>query len=228
METRRSHAAIRPWLIAGLLLCASLTRAQASRPDVAPAPEVQDQLQKRGIALAKPEEGEEGSVRGFVLFNAPPDIVFSLLEQTDRQMEYRKDLSSLVRVATQANRVTDEQAIKILFITVRYRLVYALDPEHGEIHWRLAEGGSGQIQHISGSWVLTPAPAGRTLARFETQVRVGKGIPMSVQNLFTRRKLPKMLVGNREWVNRLAEPILRQRAKRKASAAAAMVHREAE
>jgi hypothetical protein len=173
---------------------------------------VRQALEEDGIALAPGRDAGDGRVTGYVVFDAPVEIAFLLLSQTERQTEYRRELKEVRRLAVDGLTRIDAQRIRVLFVSLRYDLEYTLDPEAYRITWRLAPGREHQLEHVSGSWQLEPLGLGRTLARFETRVRVGKGLPTMFQDMATRSKVPTTLEASMEWVNEEAEPLVRSRA----------------
>ena len=57
------------------------------------------------------------------------------------------------------------------------------------------------VDHISGNWQLYEMEDGRTLARFETRVRVGGALPGWLQDTVSRKKIPQTLKRCRVWAN---------------------------
>jgi hypothetical protein len=174
--------------------------------------DVREALEEDGIALGSREDSDDGRVTAWVVFEAPVEATYLLLSQTERQEEYRSELQEVRRIVVERQRRIDEHRIRILFLSVRYLLEYRFDPASRRIEWKLVEGRASPLEHVSGSWQLRPLGRDRTLARFETTVRIGKGLPNALQDRVTRSRVPGTLEASMRWVNAQAASLPRGRA----------------
>jgi ribosome-associated toxin RatA of RatAB toxin-antitoxin module len=196
---------------AWLALLAAGAQGQAALPVERPAsaqallaaqPEdVREELMEERLVLLPSEGPPKGQVEALVLFAHPPDKVWELLLQRERQKEYRPEITSLSIVERSADRVVEEQHLRIAFLDVAYRLEDRLDHATHTMTWQLDPNFESTLQHVSGYWELHPLDGGRTLARFGTRVSVSSAVPGFLQNGITRKNVPESLENTRQWVD---------------------------
>jgi hypothetical protein len=202
------------WARAGALLAllaAAGAEGQAALPLQRPASaqallaaqseDVREELMEERLVLLPSDGLPKGQVEALVLFAHPPDKVWGLLLQRERQKEYRPEITSLSIVEKSADRVVEEQHLRIAFLDVAYRLEDRLDPATHTMTWQLDPGFESTLQHVSGYWELHPLDGGRTLARFGTRVSVSSAVPGFLQNGITRKNVPESLENTRQWVD---------------------------
>ncbi len=95
----------------------------------------------------------------------------------------------------------DQHRMSIMFMEITYRLQYRFDPLRRHIHWELDPEFENAVERVSGSWELQDLDEDRTLARFRTSVRVGRGLPNWIEEGVTRRNIPETLEHCRQWIN---------------------------
>ena len=157
-----------------------------------------ERLHERGYVLL-PAVADD-FVAAFVLFPRPPDIVFALLSQAERQAEFRSAFGAITLLGRQPNGWLEEQHVQILFVSFRYRLRWKYDSGAHTLAWHIDPDFDNSIEHVSGSWELLALDAGRTLGRFATQVRIGAALPRFVQERVTRRNVRQSLESTLAWV----------------------------
>lgn len=205
---------LRSWCAALLLACSAAALAAAEpEPPAGPmppagepflraiSPELLPRLERERFLLLPSAKSAPGVVEGLVLFSQPHAQVWRLLGQTERQREYRPELVELTNVERFANGVVDRHRIRVLFIRLAYHLRYELDAGTWHIAWSLDPRYENGVQQISGSWDLFDLRGDRTLGRFGTTVRVGAGLPRSLQDAVTRKNVPETLDNVRQWVD---------------------------
>ncbi len=143
----------------------------------------------------------EGTVRALVLFDRPRDRVMRLLTQTGRQREFRTDLRELETVQFFEDGSLDEHLIRIMLVSMAYRLRYHFDFPRCRITWRLDPSYENPVERIEGYWVLHALGRGQTVGRFGTRVDVGASVPRYLQDYATRQKVPELVERVRRWVN---------------------------
>ena len=196
---------------AALLLCLGLAWPLGAHAEAAPAehylaahaPEVRAQLQRHGFAMLEESDATSRAKRtvGYVIFEKPPGEVYRMLAQTERQAEFRPEVTSIETVERGERGPTDEHRLKILFRRIAYRLRYELDPQELALRWSLDPRFDNALQRVDGFWELHPMGDGRTLGRSGTQVDLGPALPKSLQDWVTRKNLPAQLGRVRAWVN---------------------------
>jgi hypothetical protein len=168
--------------------------------DSQPKDVVEELLEER-LVLMQTEGSDKGLVEALVLFSKPPEEVWPLLVQRERQKEYRPELTSVEIVKREENALVEEQHLKIAFLKVGYRLTDRLDPATRTLTFELDPSFESQLEHVSGYWELHALDGGRTLARFGTRVNVSKAVPGFLQNGITRKNVPETLDNTRQWVD---------------------------
>lgn len=166
-----------------------------SQPD-----DVVEELMEERLVLMK-ASGDKGLVEALVLFARPPDEVWPLLIQRERQKEYRPELTSVAIVKQEGNALVEEQHLKIAFLSVGYRLNDHLDPETRTLTFELDPTFESALEHVSGYWELHALEGNRTLARFGTRVNVSDAVPGFLQNGITRKNVPETLDHTRQWID---------------------------
>ena len=200
----------------GLGLTATQARAACdlSRPDTrlsgdpeawlagAPA-KLSRALERKGFALEDPTPHGNcpGLVPAIVVFEHPPDTVFSLLIQTERHAEFMKSLDAASPVSRAPDAHVDRQEIRILFTRISYHLRHQWDSGSRRIWWDLSPDHPNDLRAIGGYWELHPLGEGRSLGLYGTYVDVGPVIPRRLQASLTRKNLRAAVENIRTWVN---------------------------
>lgn len=138
---------------------------------------------------------------GLVLFERPRGEVIELLAQTSRQKEYRPELKRLESIESTPAGSLDEYRIRVMLVTITYRMRYVVDREQGRIRWALDPEFENDLQHVEGFWELHELDADRTVARFGTRVDVGPAVPGFLQDFATERNMPQTVDRTRRWVD---------------------------
>jgi hypothetical protein len=160
-----------------------------------------EELMEERLVLMKTDGSDKGLVEALVLFSKPPEEVWPLLIQRERQKEYRPELTSVEIVQREENALVEEQHLKIAFLKVGYRLTDRFDPATRTLTFELDPSFESQLEHVSGYWELHALDGGRTLARFGTRVNVSSAVPGFLQNGITRKNVPDTLENTRQWVD---------------------------
>jgi len=163
--------------------------------------ERREELLEESIVLLPSDGLPEGQVEALVVFAQPPEKVWELLLQRERQKEFRPELTELKVVERSADGLVEEQHLKIAFLSVGYRLRDRFDVETLTMLWELDPSFESTLQHVSGYWELHALEPDRTLARFGTKVSVSPAVPGFLQNGITRKNVPETLENTRQWVD---------------------------
>jgi hypothetical protein len=145
--------------------------------------------------------GKGSVVEALVLFQQPRAKALDLLTQTARQSEFRPELAEVIEIERTPEGSIEEQRMKIMFVSVVYRLRYQVDPGAALIQWRLDDRFENDLRDVQGSWELFELDAGNTLGRFGTVVDVGPALPGMLQDWATRKNVPQTLDRTRRWVD---------------------------
>src|SRR3990172_85906 len=145
--------------------------------------DVVEELMEERLVLMKTEASDKGLVEALVLFSQPPEQVWNLLLQRERQKEYRPELTSVEILKREENAMLEEQHLKIAFLSVGYRLNDHFDPATQTITFELDPSYES------------------TLERFGTRVNVSSAVPGFLQNGITRKNVPETLENTRQWVD---------------------------
>ena len=193
------------------LACSAPGVAAADAPLLAPlpgapylraiSPDLLPRLERERLVMLPSDASAPGVAQGLVVFSQPYALVWRLLTQTERQREYRPELTEITNVERFENGVVDRHRISVLFVRLTYYLRYELDPAAWHIEWSLAPNYENGVQQISGTWDLFDLGGGRTLGRLGSTVRVGAVLPRSLQEAITRNKLSETLDNVRQWVD---------------------------
>jgi len=163
--------------------------------------DVVEELMEERLVLMQTSAADKGLVEALVLFSRPPEEVWPLLIQRERQKEYRPELTSVEIVSREENALVEEQHLKIAFLSIGYRLRDRFDPALRTLTFELDPNYESQLEHVSGYWELHALDGGRTLARFGTRVSVSPAVPGFLQNGITRKNVPETLDNTRQWVD---------------------------
>ena len=204
--------------LAGLSLLPALSLAASETPHPAPPvvraadsqlaeipAQTRAELFEQGVLMRGREpalkEQSTNGIEAFVIFDASPQQVYDLLQQTSRQGEFRPEVSEIRVVERVEGKHVDEHRLKILFRRYVYRLDYRFRPGAWRIEWRLDDRFDNDLKAVTGYWELYRLEDGRTLGRSGTSVQVGASVPKFLANWITRINLPKSMKNLRSWVN---------------------------
>lgn len=161
------------------------------------------ELHEENIVLLAEEPGDEGFVRGLVIFERPLETVMTLLTDYPRQNEYQADLVGFEVVAPlEEGGVIAEHRIRILFRNLEYRVMHRHDHETQRIYWSLDPNFDNDLVAMDGYWELHRLDPERTLGVFGTRVDPGGAVPKGFARRVSRLKVPENMEKMRVWVNR--------------------------
>jgi len=194
-------------LVAALLLTAAAAAQEGANPGLGwpvlashRAPVVAA-LHEKKIVVLPAELGDEGFVRGMVIFDQPRDTVMTLLTDYPRQNEFQSDLVGFDVISPLDDGVIAEHRIRILFRNLSYRVVHRHDHETHRIFWSLDPQFKNDLRAMDGYWELHVLEAQRTLGVFGTKIIPGGAVPSGFATRVTRLKVPENMERMREWVN---------------------------
>ncbi len=197
-------------VVAVAALCGP-TRAREARTPTAESilasqpPELVERLFENQSVLLQ-EVGERDRMGGsfflaFVIFQQPRSQVLRLLTQTSRHIEFRPEVEGIETIEWYEHGNLDEHRLKIMFMSIVYRLHNRWDVEAGRVSWQLDPDFDNDLRRVQGFWELYELDDDRTLARFGTIVDVGGALPGFLQDFVTRKNLPAAIERCRRWVD---------------------------
>lgn len=164
------------------------------------------------ILAAQPEEVRQRVLRGeitqvdakqgvdfqaLLTFQKPIDRVSKLLSQTQRQMEFRRDLKHSATLAVFHDGALERQRMRFGFFDFVVHLRYVVDAAGRSIRWQLDDRYDNDMRRLSGYWELHPLGASQTLARFGSKIDVGLPTPARVKRRATLTDIERV----RRWVD---------------------------
>ena len=147
-------------------------------------------------------KGKQAStlVEAAVVFDKPPEYVWELLYRTEDQVKFLEEVDEVKVLDKQELQDELELKLRILFITIVYRVIHHFDKEHLYIYWGLDPSFENDLLDLHGFWKLYPYEEGKTLARYGSDVSI-KSVPRWVESLFKRHGVKKSLIAVRKYVD---------------------------
>jgi ribosome-associated toxin RatA of RatAB toxin-antitoxin module len=166
---------------------------------------VVDKVLREGAAVLRDGKAsanaQPGLIRALVLFEQDADAVFELLTQTHRQDEYLPLVQSAKTIERYGSGNLDQHELEVLFVDLIFRVRHRWDAKERKISWSLDPSYDNDLRRMDGSWKIYPLEADRSIGEYASRVDIGRLLPDFVQQLLTRRDLPKALHAQRTWVN---------------------------
>lgn len=127
--------------------------------------------------------------------DVPPQVVRAVLDDYARYPEFLPEVKSVKEGARTEGRVEVTYRLDVLLKTFEYTLEHTWTTPVAEsgplrIDWRLLRGEF--LRHNVGHWLLEPAPRG-TRATYTIDLRLGPGLPSTVETALAQQGLPRLL-----------------------------------
>lgn len=124
-----------------------------------------------------------------------PSAFFAVLDDYTRYPEFLFEVKSVREAARTAGRVEVTYRLDVVLKTFEYTLEHTWNPlaEAGgplRIDWGLLRGEF--LKHNVGHWLLEPVSRG-TRATYTIDLRLGAGLPSTVETALAQQGLPRML-----------------------------------
>ena len=174
---------------------------EEARKDI--SPEEWERMERGEVIIFKETERFEGKVfvRAALILEQKVEEVYRLLCQTERQEEYLPHLDESILIERTGNRDRVEFGLDFGFIDIRYRVRHCYhDPGEFRTSWRLDPDFDNDLKDMEGYWNFYRLGDRRTLARYLTRVRIGKLVPKLIEEILTRRDMPRSLGQLKRWV----------------------------
>ncbi len=152
-------------------------------------------------AVSSGPDGQHASAAG-VIERTPRDL-WPLLVDFESRPAFLPGADAIRVVKIAGNRVWLEERVKLLFVTVAYRVINTLVPAVGSVSWMLDNTGVNDIAATTGSWEIAPVAGERhTLLRYQNVLDIGRPVPGVIEHLLLKRALPQMIGGFRTEARR--------------------------
>jgi ribosome-associated toxin RatA of RatAB toxin-antitoxin module len=152
-------------------------------------------------AASRAADGQHAQASGIIQY-APGDL-WPLLVDFESRPDYLPGAREVRILRVVGNRVWLAEHVKILFVSIRYRVINTLDPASGSVSWVLDDTAENDIAATAGSWQLVPVLGGRhTLVRYRNVLDTGQPVPGAIEQVLLKRSLPQMIGGLRTEAKR--------------------------
>jgi hypothetical protein len=167
-------------------------------------PEVRTALQRDEVAFPRPGSLEPCTdlTPALVVFDQPPETVFALLLETERQAEFLPQVSEIQPVSRPPGPHVDRHEVSILFKRIVYHVEQHWSRAERRIWWRLSPAHDNDIRALEGFWELHALDGGRTLGVYGSRVDVGPVLPRRMQARLTHNNVQQAIRALRAWVDR--------------------------
>jgi ribosome-associated toxin RatA of RatAB toxin-antitoxin module len=146
-------------------------------------------------------DGQHVEAAGIIQY-APRDL-WPLLVDFESRPDYLPGAHAIRILRVAGNRVWLAEQVKVLFVSIEYRVINTLDPESGSVSWVLDETAKNDIAATAGAWEVAPVAGGHhTLLRYRNVLDTGQPVPVAIERLLLRRSLPQMISGFRTEAQR--------------------------
>jgi len=164
---------------------------------------VRERLEQQKVVILTPEPGNGADrwVKALAIFERPRDEVMHLIAQSERQIEYRPEITAIQTVEHFPNGTVDEHEVRVLFVGLHYRLRAQIDYAKGRAWWSLDPRFANDLSRFDGYWEFHELGAARTLGVFGTVVDIGPALPGFLQDAVTRKNVPQTVDRTRRWVD---------------------------
>jgi hypothetical protein len=145
-------------------------------------------------------KGKRTLVEAAVVFDKPPEYVWELLYRTEDQIKFLDEVDEIEIIEKEELRDNLELELRVLFMTIVYRVIHHFDRDAFHIYWGLDPSFENDLLYLHGFWKLHPYGEGKTLARYGSDVSI-KNVPQWIESLFKQHGVKKSLVAVRKYVN---------------------------
>lgn len=147
------------------------------------------------------ETARDRPIHAWVLFESSADDVMDHLIQSQRQTEYRSELSDVEIVEEHASGHVADYTARMMLMTIEYRVQHRWDHGKRLVWWSLDPAFDNDLARLDGRWEIYPLDSGQALARFGTRIDVGPALPEFLQSFATRKRLPESMHHVRRWID---------------------------
>lgn len=148
---------------------------------------------------------QERRVSAAAIIRFPPESVWQALADFERRPEFLPGAKEIRVVKIDGNRIWLDERVKVLLMSIRYRVINTLEPQIGAMSWVLDKSAPHDIADTEGAWRVTGISDSRhTLVSYRVRVATGQPIPGFLEDLVVKHSLPDLIGGLRDEVARRA------------------------
>jgi len=135
--------------------------------------------------------------------NAPVSVMWDVLWNIPRYMEFQKDLKKIEVIKSSENVKTVRHEVEILK-PVFYILDYIVDEKFKKLSWKLIDCASVKLplmkefkfmEKDEGWWELIETGPDKCTAVYNLDIAFNSKIPSSVTNMLAKKQMPTMMAG---------------------------------
>jgi len=140
-------------------------------------------------------------IEAALVFDRPPDEVWSLLSKTEDQHKYINEIKKVDVISKESTRDLVELTVRILGNSIVYRQIHHYDEEALYFDWELDPSFKSEVKELSGFWRLYPFAGEQTLARYGSRVRMRFAVPQFIQTALAKNNLPPALQSIKKYID---------------------------
>jgi ribosome-associated toxin RatA of RatAB toxin-antitoxin module len=139
-----------------------------------------------------------------VVIRKPLKVCFDEVATYSNLSNYLPGLAESKVLERGENTFRAHAATKVFLMKFGYGLRFEVDRPRGEIRWKLDRTQPADIADTEGTWHFVALDDNTTLLHYSVHVDTGSALPQSIQNYFTKRSLPEMLVAFRDHMQTMS------------------------
>jgi len=145
----------------------------------------------------------EGMLTWKLEVNAPVSVMWDVLWDITRYMEFQKDLKKIEVIKSTENVKTVRHEVEILK-PVFYILDYIVDEKMKKLSWKLVDCSTVKLplmkefkfmEKDEGWWELIENGPDKCSAIYNLEIAFNSKIPSSVTNMLAKKQMPTMMAG---------------------------------
>jgi hypothetical protein len=162
------------------------------------------------VSRVETESGKDGRLRGHsdsgVIIHRPLAACFEEVERYQPLSSYLPGLAEARVLERSEGSFRAHAATRVFWMKFGYGLNFEVDRARGEIRWKLDRTQPADIADTAGKWQFVAIDESTTLLHYVVDVESGSVLPQSIQNYFTRRSLPEVLLAFRDHLQAASSP----------------------
>jgi hypothetical protein len=145
--------------------------------------------------------GGTSLIEAALVFNRPPKEAWALLSDAVLQVRYVPEVRSAKVVWEKKEENCLELTVRVMGMTVVYRMVQDFDPAGLYFHWTLDPTFPSEIKELAGFWRFFPYDEGRTLARYGSVVKPRFPLPGFIRDAIAKGHVRSDLESVKKFVD---------------------------
>jgi hypothetical protein len=153
------------------------------------------------IVFSTTDKGRESSlIEAAIVFDKPPEEVWSLLSNTEGQIKYLKEIKKLRLIERNGSSDTIWFQLSIMLIPIKYQINHHYNKDNLYFYWGLDPSYKNDLKDLKGFWKFYPYENNKTFARYGSLVSL-KYVPSWLQEAFKKKAVEKALVSVKCYVD---------------------------